>query len=91
MSSEVKDLLKKLLNKDPKMRISSLQVLSHQWFNRFMGDSYLLSMQPKLTVDESRQIIKSICRYYAQPNLKKLAFMQISKFSNSMTTFYIRF
>jgi calcium-dependent protein kinase len=38
VSSECKDLVKKMLVKDPKRRLSAVQVLQHPWFSKFAED-----------------------------------------------------
>ena len=35
MSDEGKDLIKKLLVVDPKLRLTGLQALKHDWFKKF--------------------------------------------------------
>ena len=41
ISGEAKDLVHKMLQKDPRYRISAGDALSHAWFNIDVGDAYL--------------------------------------------------
>ena len=43
ISTEAKDVVAKMLNKDPRQRINAKEALQHQWFNTdaSVGDNFL--------------------------------------------------
>ena len=67
-SSEVKDLLDKLLIKDENKRISAEEALNHEWFKKFHGRALFSNFVP----DEIQQYINNLCNYSCESKLSQL-------------------
>ena len=67
-SSEVKDLLDKLLIKDESKRISAEEALNHEWFKKFHGRALFSNFVP----DEIQQYINNLCNYSCESKLSQL-------------------
>lgn len=50
VSEECKDLLRKMLVKDPKKRLSAVQVLQHSWFSKFAENQVVSDEVDRLDV-----------------------------------------
>ena len=71
VSSEAKDLVNKMLDKNPNKRPSAQQVLSHKWFNRY--ESETLSDLPI-----SADALDNLAKFYAKDKLKRTIFTFIA-------------
>lgn len=69
LSSESKDLVKRLLHKDPEKRMTAAQALSHPWFNN--------SKELKIPLDV--HLLKLMRVYMCSSSLRKAALKALSK------------
>ena len=67
-SSESKDLLDKLLQKDQKNRPSAKEALNHEWFKKYGGRSLFCNFRP----DEIQQYINNLCTYSCSSKITQL-------------------
>ncbi|CAD8059692.1 unnamed protein product [Paramecium primaurelia] len=67
VSSDAKDLIKNLLIKQPKKRITCEKALEHQWFKNMKQSSH----QSKLTNNDHQKIIRLLHTYANSSKLKK--------------------
>ncbi|KAK4795401.1 hypothetical protein SAY86_013395 [Trapa natans] len=80
LSSEAKDFVKRLLNKDPRRRMTASQALSHPWIRNCSGT--------KLPLDIS--IFRLMKSYMRSSSLRKAALMALAKTSTPDALFYLR-
>lgn len=69
ISPDALDLLRKLLTKDPRKRISTTQALKHPWLQI---TSFRASFIP-MTVEETTGVVDALTMFYRAPVLKQLA------------------
>ena len=67
-SSEVRDLLDKLLQKDVNKRLSAKEALNHEWFKIYKGRALYSNFRP----DEIQQYINNLCTYSCESKLSQL-------------------
>jgi calcium-dependent protein kinase len=67
-SSEAKDLLDKLLEKDMEKRISAKEVLNHEWFKNYHGRALFSNFR----LDEIQQYIHNLCSYSSESKISQL-------------------
>ena len=67
-SSEVRDLLDKLLQKDVKKRLSAKDALNHEWFKVYKARALYSNFRP----DEIQQYINNLCTYSCEAKLTQL-------------------
>lgn len=67
-SSEARDLLDKLLEKDMKKRISAREALNHKWFKNYHGRA----MFSNFRLDEIQQYIHNLCSYCSESKISQL-------------------
>ena len=82
VSNEAKDLIKKLLTKDPKSRYSAFQCLQHPWFNK--NDINEINF---IDHDTLKEIVVNLKKYNAVQKLQQasIAFIVHNLISRSMT------
>ncbi|KAK4804922.1 hypothetical protein SAY86_004739 [Trapa natans] len=80
LSSEARDFVKRLLNKDPRRRMTASQALSHSWIRNCSGT--------KLPLDIS--IFRLMKSYMRSSSLRKSALMALAKTSTPDELFYLR-
>jgi len=67
-SSESRDLLDKLLEKDMEKRISAKQALNHEWFKNYHGRALFSNFR----LDEIQQYIHNLCSYSSESKISQL-------------------
>ena len=67
-SSESRDLLDKLLEKDMEKRISAKQALNHEWFKNYHGRALFSNFR----LDEIQQYIHNLCLYSSESKISQL-------------------
>jgi len=67
-SSESRDLLDKLLEKDMEKRISAKQALNHEWFKNYRGRALFSNFR----LDEIQQYIHNLCSYSSESKISQL-------------------
>ena len=67
-STEVKDLLDKLLEKDINKRLSAKEALDHEWFKKYNGRAIFCNFKP----DEIQQYINNLCNYTLESKISQL-------------------
>jgi calcium-dependent protein kinase len=67
-SSEAKDLLDKLLEKDMEKRISAKQALNHEWFKNYHGRALFSNFR----LEEIQQYIHNLCSYSSESKISQL-------------------
>ena len=67
-SSEVKDLLEKLLEKDINKRFTANEALNHEWFQKYNGRALFSNFHQ----DEIQQYINNLCNYSCESKISQL-------------------
>ena len=67
-SSESRDLIDKLLEKDMEKRISAKEVLNHEWFKNYHGRALFSNFR----LDEIQQYIHNLCSYSSESKISQL-------------------
>ena len=67
-SSEVKDLLDKLLTKEENKRLSAEEALNHEWFKKYQGRALFSNFLP----DEIQLYINNLCNYSCESKISQL-------------------
>ena len=67
-SSESRDLIDKLLEKDMKKRISAKEALNHEWFKNYHGRALFSNFR----FDEIQQYIHNLCSYSSESKISQL-------------------
>ena len=67
-SSEVKDLLEKLLEKDINKRFTASEALNHEWFQKYNGRALFSNFHQ----DEIQQYINNLCNYSCESKISQL-------------------
>ena len=67
-STEVKDLLQKLLEKDINKRLTAEEALQHEWFKKYKGRALFCNFQQ----DEIQQYINNLCNYSCESKISQL-------------------
>ena len=67
-STEVKDLLQKLLEKDINKRLNAEEALKHEWFKKYNGRALFCNFQQ----DEIQQYINNLCNYSCESKISQL-------------------
>ena len=67
-SSESRDLLDKLLEKDMEKRISAKQALNHEWFKNYHGRALFSNFR----LEEIQQYIHNLCSYSSESKISQL-------------------
>ncbi|XP_058730750.1 CDPK-related kinase 5-like [Vicia villosa] len=80
LSSEAKDFVKRLLNKDPRKRISAAQALSHPWIRNYNDVKVPLDIL----------IFKLMKTYMRSSSLRKAALRALSKTLTADELYYLR-
>ncbi|KAB1207121.1 CDPK-related protein kinase [Morella rubra] len=80
LSSEAKDFVKRLLNKDPRKRITAAQALSHPWIRSYDG----------VTVPLDLLIFRLMKAYMRSSSLRKAALRALSKTLTVDELFYLK-
>ncbi|BAT74989.1 CDPK-related kinase [Vigna angularis] len=80
LSSEAKDFVKRLLNKDPRKRISAAQALSHPWIRNYNNVKVPLDIL----------IFKLMKTYMRSSSLRKAALRALSKTLTADELYYLR-
>ncbi|KAL9327439.1 hypothetical protein ACSQ67_008084 [Phaseolus vulgaris] len=80
LSSEAKDFVKRLLNKDPRKRISAAQALSHPWIRNYNDVKVPLDVL----------IFKLMKTYMRSSSLRKAALRALSKTLTADELYYLR-
>ncbi|XP_027345639.1 CDPK-related kinase 5 isoform X1 [Abrus precatorius] len=80
LSSEARDFVKRLLNKDPRKRISAAQALSHPWIRNYNNVKVPLDIL----------IFKLMKVYMRSSSLRKAALRALSKTLTADELFYLR-
>ncbi|RDY14836.1 CDPK-related kinase 5, partial [Mucuna pruriens] len=80
LSSEAKDFVKRLLNKDPRKRISASQALSHPWIRNYNNVKVPLDIL----------IFKLMKTYMRSSSLRKAALRALSKTLTADELYYLR-
>ncbi|XP_004505191.1 CDPK-related kinase 5-like isoform X2 [Cicer arietinum] len=80
LSSEAKDFVKRLLNKDPRKRISAAQALSHPWIRNYNDVKVPLDIL----------IFKLMKNYMKSSSLRKAALRALSKTLTADELYYLR-
>ena len=85
-SSEVKDLLSKLLEKDYDKRLSAKEALNHPWFAKFGGRNLFCNFKP----EEIKPYIENLFHYKYNSKLQELVFaFLVHNLSNNDQTLII--
>ena len=86
-SSEVKDLLDKLLQKDINKRLSAKEALKHVWFKKYNGRALFSNFK----LDEIQHYINNLCNYSFESKIYQLviAFI-VHNMSYSSNTYIIQ-
>ncbi|KAK4284664.1 hypothetical protein QN277_001464 [Acacia crassicarpa] len=80
LSSEAKDFVKRMLNKDPRKRISAAQALSHPWIRNFNNVKVPLDIL----------IFKLMKAYMRSSSLRKASLRALSKTLTADELYYLR-
>ncbi|XP_027105902.1 CDPK-related kinase 5-like [Coffea arabica] len=80
LSSEAKDFVKRLLNKDPRKRMTAAQALSHPWIRNYNG--------VKAPIDIL--VLRLMKAYMRSPSLRKAALRALSKTLTADELFYLK-
>ena len=67
-SSEVKDLLDKLLTKEENKRLSAEEALNHEWFKKYQGRALFSNFLP----DQIQLYINNLCNYSCESKISQL-------------------
>ncbi|KAL8167399.1 hypothetical protein V2J09_008898, partial [Rumex salicifolius] len=80
MSLEAKDFVKRLLNKDPRKRMTAAQALCHPWIRKYIGVKIPLDIM----------IFRLMKAYMRSSSLRKAALRALSKTLTVVELFYLR-
>ncbi|KAL4367619.1 hypothetical protein GQ457_05G007020 [Hibiscus cannabinus] len=80
LSSEARDFVKRLLNKDPRKRLTAAQALSHPWIKTYNDVKVPLDIQ----------IFKLLKAYLRSSSLRKAALRALSKTLTADELFYLK-
>jgi len=78
VSSKCKNLLNKLMEKDSELRLSSSEILEHEWFSSELDETPIVFDQ-----DKSRQVIQNMSEYKNGSKLNKAIKMFNFRLSSS--------
>ena len=67
-SSEIRDLLDKLLQKDLNKRLTAKEALEHAWFKKFNGRALFSNYQ----MEKMQQYINNLCKYSLESKVSQL-------------------
>ena len=84
-SSEVKDLLDKLLQKDINKRLSSKEALNHEWFKKYKARDLFTNFQPH----EIQRYINNLCNYSFESKIYQLVLAFLVHNLPKSTSIYI--
>lgn len=80
LSSEAKDFVKRLLNKDPRKRLTAAQALSHPWIRNYNG----------VKVPLDTLVLRLMRAYMRSTSLRKAALRALSKTLSADELFYLK-
>lgn len=80
LSSEAKDFVKRLLNKDPRKRLTAAQALSHPWIRNYNG----------VKVPLDTLVLRLMRAYMRSTSLRKAALRALSKTLTADELFYLK-
>ena len=84
-SSEVKDLLDKLLTKEENKRLSAEEALNHEWFKKYQGRALFSNFLP----DEIQLYINNLCNYSCESKISQLVLAFLVHNLPKTTSIYI--
>ena len=77
-SEEVLDLIRKLLEKDPKKRLSAVEALEHPWFEKM--DKGEIGSNGGATIN--KEVLERLTQFRGVSKLKKAAMSMLVKMAN---------